>query len=533
MGTSDPSRPTESRRRHEHSSAASSSRQAAVEDNPESKSVGVRKRSTTIQSGNNPKEMPGHSRDVVHSKEEAENLIAAFHLGLADRNQEIDQHHVEYSKLKHKNGKLQVTIQEQDNKYQEQGKSIQELEKIIQKQIKTIHKQNQTILKQDETIAEQQSSVDFNNVVLNRTVDEFLRPHSQRNGENIQTFDQKLFFDVLTSLARDAAERVPMQDQISSLQKELLGRVEKVHVASDDHFALEFRAITALIKTLSRTVRAAGGMNIAEALGAGCLQENVSDHQWAIRARKKLLVEAWVWSVLIDNIFRTPFSIYGNDCAMLGGTWKSMFLTGHVNGWPVPTLLSESWRCTTTESMLTLVDREVITQGKINNVPQKLEPGIIATRDQVKNIIKDGLNRISHEPDLSSVSNIVNKAYSLALQMSLQKSRLQVTYAQVGDKFVAGSMDYVPDPEGDDIDQGVVAFIVNPGLTKWGDVHGKNLDCRYDIVASLVQLEAAPAKDMERKTEHDYNDLLRKCYGVAVPRAEDLKALKRDRESQR
>lgn len=46
----------------------------------------------------------------------------------------------------------------------------------------------------------------------------------------------------------------------------------------------------------------------------------------------------------------------------------------------------------------------------------------------------------------------------------------------------------MPDLDGDDIDDGVVAFIVKPGLRKWGNAHGKMLDQYYDIVPSLVQL---------------------------------------------
>jgi hypothetical protein len=42
----------------------------------------------------------------------------------------------------------------------------------------------------------------------------------------------------------------------------------------------------------------------------------------------------------------------------------------------------------------------------------------------------------------------------------------------------------------DDVDNGIVAFVINPGLTKWGDVHGKAFDYRYDIVPARVQLEA-------------------------------------------
>lgn len=88
------------------------------------------------------------------------------------------------------------------------------------------------------------------------------------------------------------------------------------------------------------------------------------------------------------------------------------------------------------------------------------------------------------------ISVTINKAFALALQLSTQRCRLQLTYPLVGAEFHKHSMESMPDPDGEDIENGNVAFIAHPGLTKWGDAHGKNLDHRFDIVSSLVQLEA-------------------------------------------
>ncbi|KAI4620109.1 hypothetical protein J4E80_004635 [Alternaria sp. BMP 0032] len=537
MGTSHPSHPVESRHRN---GVNSLSRRTTLEDSHKrSKSDGVRKRSATMQSAGNSKEMPLHGRETTHSTEEQEDLIAAFQLTLTQRDEEIAEHRDEHTKVQSKNRKLKYIIAEQITKIGEQDETIGKQDKTIGEQNKKIEEQDQTIgeqskkIEQDKIIAKQIATSGWQAVLINRTVREYLRPHSESMGKNIGTFNENDFYDTLASLVREAAERGPMQDQISSLQKELLGRVEKVQTASDDHFTQGFRVIASLVKTLSRTARAVSGVDVADALGTGCLQENVSYHHWNSRVRKKQFVEAWVWSVLVDNIFRTPFSIYGTDCEVLNTTWQNMFVTDHVNGWPTPTSLSENWRCATMESLLALVDRETITHGKVTEVTKQLEPAVIATRNKIQTIIESGLDKISSDPDLSQVGNIVNKAFALAAEMSLQKSRLQVTYPKVGEVFAAESMSYVPDPDGNDIDEGVVAFTVNPGLTKWGDTHGKNLDHRYDIVASLVQLEEVKEQFLERRTEHDYVDLFRESYKVAVPRFEDLEALRRSRESER
>ncbi|KAI4656789.1 uncharacterized protein J4E78_006680 [Alternaria triticimaculans] len=479
-----------------------------------------------MQSARNIKELPRRVREAPQSREELENLLAAFQLTLTERDEEVADHRVEHTKLKSKYRKLGESSVELVEKMKEQAKTIEEQGMKIGEQDKTIGEQAGTIAKTEHTL-------NWKADILTHVVEEYMRPYSQRIGENIKTFSKESLYDTLASMARDAAERDSMQEQLSTLQKELLGRVEKVHTASDDHFAQEFRAIVSLVKTLSRTVRAAAGVDVAEALGTGCLQQDVSRDQWNSRARKKLLVEAWVWSVLIDRVFRTPFSIFGADCEPLSTTWQNMFVTDHVNGWPTPTLLSENWRCATMESMFALVDRFSITHGKVNEVPKQLEPAVITTRNWIQTTIESGLDTISSDPDVSQVGNIVNKAFALAAHMSLQKSRLQITYPKVGEVFAAESMSYVPDPDGEDIDEGVVAFTVNPGLTKWGDTHGKNLDHRYDIVASLVQLEKAKELFMERKTEHDYVDMFVQSYKVAVPRFEDLEALRRGRESDR
>jgi hypothetical protein len=45
--------------------------------------------------------------------------------------------------------------------------------------------------------------------------------------------------------------------------------------------------------------------------------------------------------------------------------------------------------------------------------------------------------------------------------------------------------------EEESTEHGIVAAIINPGLTKWGDVQGKNSDHRYEIVPALVRLQAS------------------------------------------
>jgi hypothetical protein len=189
-------------------------------------------------------------------------------------------------------------------------------------------------------------------------------------------------------------------------------------------------------------------------------------------------------------VFCTPFTVYGKQAEVLNMSWSSMFPVEHYKEWPCPSSLRETWRYTTAESMLGLVDRDVITNGKAKNEYEGLEPGIIETRKAVVAAIESGITNIAPTAENLDIVSIINKAFALAVQMALQRFRLQITYPRVGDRFNKNTMKFMSDPDGEDVDDGMVAYVVNPGLTKWGDANGKNLEHRYDIIPSFVQLDA-------------------------------------------
>ncbi|PZD45549.1 hypothetical protein A1F97_01361 [Pyrenophora tritici-repentis] len=295
------------------------------------------------------------------------------------------------------------------------------------------------------------------------------------------------------------------------LEKEMLAKLERVSVASDEELAQEFRVIIALVKTLSRTVRIDETKDISTVFGPVLLLQNVSPDHLTGRAQKKLLVEAWVWSVLLQNVFQTPFVIFGDRCKVLNATWSNIYLGGHFGEWPKPTALSETWRFTTTESVLALVDRDVITHGKVKEMHQYLEPDILALRKEIYNTIGSHLSKVSTGVEGPQIQNIVNKSFAFAMNMSLQRIRLRITYPPVGAKFSMDSMKLMPDTDDEDVHEATVTFIVNPGLTKWGDMHGKNFDHRYDIVPALVQIAVPPKHEVAeaKPGPPDWADIVR------------------------
>lgn len=203
-------------------------------------------------------------------------------------------------------------------------------------------------------------------------------------------------------------------------------------------------------------------------------------------------METWVWCVLLDLVFQGPFAIFGQAGNDLDTVWKNIFGGHHVHAWPIPSTLCETWRYTTVEQLAGHSGLAAVTAGKSESATEysPLELSMSEIRKDVYYIIAEQVARVSAPTMPPQISVTINKAFALALQLSTQRCRLQLTYPLVGAEFHKHSMESMPDPDGEDIENGNVAFIAHPGLTKWGDAHGKNLDHRFDIVSSLVQLEA-------------------------------------------
>ncbi|KAL1604232.1 hypothetical protein SLS59_004026 [Nothophoma quercina] len=303
-----------------------------------------------------------------------------------------------------------------------------------------------------------------------------------------------------TQLQESQVDVKVLQQQVQDLLKEMLARVEKVQAVSDEQFAQAFRTLSAHIKSLSRSVRLNLDANMFQILDSGVLLANTNTRHWKIRAHQKYYIEAWIWSVLLQLVFDTPFSVFGKAGASLGQNWKVLFGQRHDGGLSRPSDSSESYRYAVVSQCVRLAGRDTITEGQAEahnpnrRAAHHLATGTLERRDEVANTIGTKLATISSTVDVSQISNIINRAFALALEMSLQKCRLQITYSDIGATFHSGSMSSMPGLDGDDMNDGVVAFIVNPGLTKWGDAHGKMLDQHYAIVPSLVQLEAVMVK---------------------------------------
>ena len=214
------------------------------------------------------------------------------------------------------------------------------------------------------------------------------------------------------------------------------------------------------------------------------------------------MTEAWIWSILICLVFKNPYTIFGEHCKALNGAWVQVYGAEHDHDWPSASVQCEAWRVKTVEQLVEQTSRDSIAHGESGPSPEGLTASVIEIRTLVTTVIAGHFEMLSPGYKVSEVNLIVDKAFALAIRMSLQRSRFQVTYPAIGAEFKEEKMLSADDDDDEEMGLGVVAFIINPGLTKWGDVHGEHYDHCCEIVPALVKVEPkSPGPDFE---EDDY-----------------------------
>ncbi|KAH8636680.1 hypothetical protein IG631_08515 [Alternaria alternata] len=406
-------------------------------------------------------------------------------------------------------------------KMRDERSELREQKKISGEQIEKLHQHLQAL--------EMESH--YTSTRYNYLVEKVVLPYAecrdlQWDEQTAETIDI-----VVDPLIADALQADSLREQKAALQRDLLAGVEKGEAMTDEHFAQEYRNLAGLIKTLSRSIRLEPDVDVIETLDSGVLLKNVARGERMSRVQKKYMIEAWTWSVLLNLVFRDPFIMFGTKIEPLRSLWPVLFARPSDHDWPTPSVVCETWRYTTMERLVGgIVNPKIITQRMTKEKYQPLEQSLINARDNVVEVMNIALAAVSSQIDVSELHQIVDKAFALTMHMSFQRARFQVTYPKNGDDFNPQSMKSIPGSDGEELNEGIVALVVNPGLTKWGDAHGKNLDHRYDIVASLVQLEAVDEKHVD--TAYDYANSLLRDFGLAVPRPEDMKARRPHHESQ-
>jgi hypothetical protein len=306
---------------------------------------------------------------------------------------------------------------------------------------------------------------------------------------------------VLQPLLKDAMEAGELREQLQLLQAGMLANVEKVESVSDEQFRRDFGALASSIKSFSRTIKISVGTDLIniDTILQSVLVHNVQSRYWTTGPRKKSMIEAFIWSALIMTVFQSPFHMVGNISNPLAQEFNDLFYEAgvdHHDEWPVPSELAERWRYTTAERLVNFASSEDIVSGTTQNGNEALAKSMAELRNNFCKSIKSTFEALSPNTDFSPLNAIINKAVSLGLQMSLQRSRVQIVWPTIGERFAVGETPHLKSIlESEEVEDGSVAFIVNPGLTKWGDAHGKNLKHRYDLVPSTVFIEALDDKE--------------------------------------
>ncbi|KAH7061773.1 hypothetical protein BKA63DRAFT_587954 [Paraphoma chrysanthemicola] len=355
-----------------------------------------------------------------------------------------------------------------------------------------IQKENYGLRNEHDELAEYKKSHMFFKARYDYTVEHLFLPYAQKRSLQFDDRTGEALRFVLSPMLLDAQEAEALRDQVQILRKELLTREKKVAAISDEQFASDFFKLASQIKTLSRLLRPYEGVDVLEALGSCIMASGVAPHHWSGRVGRKLFIEAWIWSTLMQMVFRNPFTIFGVESGAVANLWSSMFGSEHCHGWPTPSSPCETWRHRTMEQLVAVVDEDIITQGKTEENYLYLEQCVVDARASVTSAIETGLATITSEVDSSQVLQIVHGAFTLLMHMSVQLPRLQINFPGYGEIYDKTEMkpQALLDEE-DDIDHGIVAAVVNPGLMKWGDVQGKNHDHHYAIVPALVRLQAS------------------------------------------
>lgn len=193
---------------------------------------------------------------------------------------------------------------------------------------------------------------------------------------------------------------------------------------------------------MSRMIRIPEHLDIVQALYLPALLAGAAPHHWNGRARKKTFVEAWLWAALVSLIFDNPFQISTRFSQTLSNTWKQIFGEAHCHNWPVPTSACELWRYTTAEQLRSSVDFDDSAE-------------VHAECEDAASTIITAMEPVFPGSYLSELRLIVRKAYRLAWKMSLQRSRLQITYPAVGLEYSREEMTPVPDRDGEVIHEGI------------------------------------------------------------------------------
>jgi regulator of replication initiation timing len=149
-------------------------------------------------------------------------------------------------------------------------------------------------------------------VAMDRIIDEILQDLADRDRRNLE---------LVTETSR-------LEHNLETLQKSLLSNVERFRPTQDDELISNFESLASVIKVITRDVPSSVDCNkLAMEFANYTLIDGVSVSYWKDRLHRKCLLEAAIWSILMDTIFSTPFYVFGEYANLFTTEWKKLFMS--------------------------------------------------------------------------------------------------------------------------------------------------------------------------------------------------------------
>ncbi|KAF2812275.1 uncharacterized protein BDZ99DRAFT_263868 [Mytilinidion resinicola] len=419
--------------------------------------------------------------------------------------EKMDELEVNITNLRTDNTSLKSGFESLQARCTDYEKTIEEERAFHDHEMKRLRAHREDYMKSLEAI---QKKLIWDYYVKKYPGDETRLKERHRNGEwlpNDEIIDELLHDFVILGtrnaelLARNdelLAGNEKLHSNLDTLQKSALNNVERFQPTQDDELGEQFDGLASAIKVLTREIPTSiDPETLAELFGEWTLLQGVSKAFWKTKLHMRCLLEAAIWSLLMDTVFSTPFYIFGgNHASVCMQQWMELFAqrdtleAASESGtfhWPAPSPLCEKWRYVTIEQL------KIKAIGS-DDIP--IDP-IIQTSHQdaksgIEKLLTDHLSPIAPALKPLKIQKIIKKAWDLAVEMGTQRCRLQLVSPELGEEYLSGESSNLMGISGcENLRKGRVAFIANPGLRKWGDGHGANLENYFDLKPALVYVE--------------------------------------------
>ncbi|KAF2201017.1 hypothetical protein GQ43DRAFT_463500 [Delitschia confertaspora ATCC 74209] len=254
-----------------------------------------------------------------------------------------------------------------------------------------------------------------------------------------------------------------IMDLRANNEKLMRALVDRDHVKglTDPQLASRFEDLKILLEGFSRNVQWDSAKERDWPFSETRLQK--FQGKTATRRLKQQIVQSYLWAILYDHIFITPYQVFGEEGKLLLAEWTDTFgrdqFSTAAPDWPEPTEASEKARSETIKRCL-----EQIQQESGSNVKRCSDQTLSTVTDQVLNAVKRVTT--TGPKEVEDLRKLVNTAAKLWLEVCSQRYRILVV--------LPNSTGNIFDRE-QKRDNRALKVIVKPELRRIGNSQGQEL----------------------------------------------------------